>query len=46
MYVQQDPWTEYQLEPGEYDRIEQLLSRNRALLSYAKDKYVRIGVAG
>ncbi|OAL56152.1 hypothetical protein IQ07DRAFT_583540 [Pyrenochaeta sp. DS3sAY3a] len=36
--IQQDPWTEYQLEPGEYDRIEHILSHNKALLSFTKDK--------
>ncbi|OAL57300.1 hypothetical protein IQ07DRAFT_627154 [Pyrenochaeta sp. DS3sAY3a] len=38
VYPQQDPWTEYQLEPGKYDRIQQLINHNKVLIRYAKDK--------
>ncbi|KAF2004129.1 hypothetical protein P154DRAFT_519687 [Amniculicola lignicola CBS 123094] len=37
-HTKQDPWTEFQLAPGDYDEIERRLGRDEALSGYVKDK--------
>ena len=32
------PWTEFQLAPGEYDEIERRLEREESLFGFVKDK--------
>ncbi|KAH8724956.1 hypothetical protein GQ44DRAFT_727444 [Phaeosphaeriaceae sp. PMI808] len=34
----QQPWTEFQFEPGEYNELERQLRQNKKLWAYAKDK--------
>ncbi|KAF2181492.1 hypothetical protein K469DRAFT_691976 [Zopfia rhizophila CBS 207.26] len=36
--TKQDPWAEFQLVPGDYDEIERLLSHDKALSGFVKDK--------
>ncbi len=37
-HTKQDPRTEFQLAPGEYDEIERQLGRDEALSGYVKEK--------
>src|SRR6186713_272438 len=37
-HSKQDPWTEFQLAPGEYDEIDRRLKQDGTLAGYVKDK--------
>lgn len=37
-HINQNPWTEFQLAPGEYDELERRLRRDEWLFGYVKDK--------
>lgn len=36
--IRQDPWTRFQLVPGEYDEIQRQIERDESLHGYTKDK--------
>jgi hypothetical protein len=46
--TKQDPWTEFQLVPGEYAEVERLLSHDEALSGFVENKirYVHSIVVG
>jgi hypothetical protein len=37
-HINQHPWSEFSLGPGEYDKIEHLLNQDEELLGFVKDK--------
>lgn len=37
-HINEHPWAEFQLAPGEYDEIERRLERDELLWGYVKDK--------